>query len=129
MELSDEQKFFNSIKHFATIASLFKKTRFKSMKDEKKLQQEIEYMFNVNNIPYQREVRLNDKDIVDFIVEDIAIEVKTKASVMEIYRQIKRYSDSDKFLMIILVTNRHTRLPRKINNKYTHVINLGNSWL
>ena len=126
---SAEQEFFDNLQWFAIIAALFKKTRFKNLQNEKKLQLEIELMFNLAEVPYNREVKLTDKDIVDFMVGQIAIEVKTKCTGMEMYRQISRYADSDKFMLIILVTNTVTMLPRKINDKYTHVINLGQSWL
>ena len=110
------------------IGTLINKHRF-DLQNEKVLQQQIEDMLIQNNVPYQREVKLSDKEIIDFIVEDVGIEIKIKGKRKDFYRQILRYSESPKIKAFILVTNKSMHLPKYINNKYTHFLNLGLSWL
>ncbi len=64
----------------------------------------------------QVEVRLNEKDRVDLVVEDIGIEVKVDGSRADVLRQLHRYANSGVLGALILVTNRtrHT-VPPTIN--------------
>jgi len=127
---AEQEEFLQKILYFAKTAKLVEKYRFKELSNEKKLQLEIADLLEKHHIPFVREVAFNKKDIIDFMVaENVGIEVKIKASPKEIFRQLERYCESEKVLVIILVTNRVIKLPRKINNKFTYVINLGKSWL
>ncbi len=97
--------------------------------NEKKMQAQIEDRFKDQQISYRREVELDKGSIIDFLVEDIGIEIKINGSAKAIYRQCERYCQFDEVKTLLLLTNKIMRLPKKINNKSTYVINLGTAWL
>lgn len=95
-----------------------------NLSDEKILQEQIFSVLKgkVNNL--KKEYRLNEKDIVDFYVDGIGIEIKIKGTVKNIYRQLERYSLSDKIHSLILVSSKYMGLPETINNKNIYFYNL-----
>ena len=98
--------------------------------NEKVLQAQIEKIFKGENIPYEREVRLSERSIIDFIIDkEIGIEVKIKGSAKDIFRQLERYLEFDDVKALVLVTSKAIRLPKSVKGKFTYVINLGMSWL
>lgn len=59
----------------------------------------------------EREKRLSDKDVVDFLVDgDIVIEVKVDGSPMGVTRQLQRYLEHPVVNHLILVTTRRKHL-------------------
>ena len=96
---------------------------------EKETQAAIEAKFAENGVPYSREHRLDEKNIPDFFVDGIAIEVKIKGNAKTIYRQCERYCQFEEVRKLILVTNRSMGFPKQINNKDCYFINLGKAWL
>lgn len=103
-------------------------TRF-PLNAEKDLQSAIESWFRTNHVDHIREHRLDPKNILDFYINGIAIEVKIRGSSMEIYRQCARYCKFDQVKSMILVTNRSMGFPKEINGKPCYVLNLGKAWL
>lgn len=116
-----------NISHLEIIKNILLTSRY-NLADEKNLQLEIANSFT-GHIDFRREVRLSPTETIDFMVEDIGIEIKINGSAKKIYRQCERYCACDQVQMLILVTNKIMRLPSLINNKTTFVINLGNAWL
>jgi hypothetical protein len=112
----------------AEITAALNKRRL-SLHDEKVLQNEIELIFREKNIWHLREHHLSAKDILDFMLSGVALEVKLKASTRDLYRQISRYLQHDSVRGLVLVTNKYIRLPAQINNKPVTIIRLGQSWL
>lgn len=110
------------------LLSTLRRQRF-CLHSEKALQADIEDYFIKSAIEYQREVRLSPRDIIDFLVGGLGIEVKLAGSAKDIYRQLERYSYHEEVSEIVLVTNRIITLPKTINSKPSHVINLGAAWL
>lgn len=105
-------------------------TRYRfSLSDEKRTQEQIETVLKSAAIPYLREHRLSDGDIVDFMCGDIAVEIKVQGSRMKIFRQIERYAANDSVSGLILVTNVATGFPREVNGKPVYVLNLAMAWL
>lgn len=101
-----------------------------SLLNEKKTQDEIENLFINNSIPYKREYKLSDNDIIDFLLYDnIGVEVKIKAPARTIFRQCKRYCEHDEISKIILVSGKHMGLPEQINNKDCYFFSLSRSWM
>lgn len=87
-------------------------------------------IFAFEKVEFVREFRLDDKNIIDFLVNDhIGIEVKIGGSAKDIYRQLERYTAFDQIKEIILVTSRTMGLPPTINNKPVFVLNLSKAWL
>ena len=110
------------------IYNILSKCRF-SLESEKELQGQIQEILNKNNIVHRREVILDDKNIIDFLVGDIGIEVKIKGGKKDIYKQIERYSHFKEINKIILLTSRSLGMVREINGKNIHLINISKAWL
>jgi hypothetical protein len=122
----------------ALIVDIFSRYRL-PLSDEKDLQAKIAEMLALEKVPHVREVRLDDHDIVDFMVGPgaslqplepaCAIEVKIGGSRRAIYRQLERYCAHPQVTEIVLATNVPMNLPFEINGKRTAVANLGRGWL
>ncbi|WP_445222233.1 hypothetical protein ACKWRH_21495 [Bradyrhizobium sp. Pa8] len=120
------------------IVDLFARYRL-PLSDEKALQAAIEQVLTMELVPFAREVRLDDKDIVDFMAGEgatlqplapaCAIEVKIGGSRRAIYRQIERYCAHLQVAEIVLATNVPMSLPFDVNGKPTAIAHLGRSWL
>ena len=106
------------------------KTRL-NLSDEKLLQNDIAKAFDNMGISYKREVRIDDKCIIDFIIGRLGIEIKVKGggSTMNIYRQIERYCVNEHIDALLLLTSKTMRLPETIANKAVYVISLGRTQL
>ncbi|EJN14727.1 hypothetical protein PMI42_01700 [Bradyrhizobium sp. YR681] len=122
----------------AMIVDIFGRYRL-PLSDEKDLQAKIAEMLELEQVPFVREVRLDDSDIVDFMVGEgallqplapcCAIEVKIGGSRRAIYRQVERYCAHPQVAEIVLATNVPMNLPDEVGGKPTAVANLGRAWL
>ncbi len=110
------------------IVNLLSKFKF-PLADEKKLQSAIQSILDKNKIKYQREYRLDNRNIPDFFIDGIAIEIKIKGGAKSIYRQCERYCSFDSVTNLILITGRSMGFPEEINGKSCYVIKLGTAWL
>lgn len=99
------------------------------LNDEKRLQVEIEKLLASTGLHVRREVTLAAGDVVDFMADDIAIEVKIKGQRRAILRQCERYAAHETVGAIILVTNVAMGFPATLHGKPTAVLNLGRAWL
>lgn len=114
-----------------TIIHHLKSRRF-PLQNEKMLQGEIEAHLRATlhwEAKILREFTLGPKDIIDFLIADIGIEVKVKGGKRAIYRQCVRYCQYDNIQSLILVTNISMGFPEQINNKNCYVVNLSKAWL
>lgn len=110
------------------IIKLIRSRQF-SLSDEKVLQGEMAAAFDAAGISHEREFRLDARNIVDFMVGEIGIEVKIKGARLNIFRQIERYMAFDAVKRLILATNVPMGMPDLVNGKPVHVVNLGRAWL
>lgn len=99
------------------------------LSDEKVLQEAIRDVFEAASLDFDREVHLGPRDIVDFMVEGVAVEVKIKGARRAIYRQLERYCGYDAVAAIVLATNVPMALPIEIGGKPTAIAALGRGWL
>lgn len=101
------------------------------LSDEKRTQRDLASAFEQCGIEHQREFRLSPKDIVDFLITDIALEVKLKSgsSKMDIYRQLVRYSEHAQVASIILASNLSMGLPEELSGKPVYFVPLGRAWI
>lgn len=91
---------------------------------EATLQADISAKLTSAAIAHEREVRLDAKNRIDFLVGSVGIEVKIKGAKRDIYRQVERYAAFDRISEVVLITNVATRMPATICGKPIHVIPL-----
>lgn len=98
--------------------------------DEKELQSQIRDLL-IHPVGQMLEVekRLDGKNIIDFFINGIGIEVKVKGSKREIYKQCVRYCEFPEVKALILISSVSMGFPKQINGKDCYVIKLSESWL
>jgi hypothetical protein len=85
--------------------------------------------FSAAGIDAHREVRLNATDIVDFMIEDVAIEIKIKGHRREHFRQCERYCQHLEVKALVLATAKSMGLPATINGVPVFTASLSRGWL
>ncbi|WP_411691010.1 hypothetical protein [Acinetobacter gandensis] len=91
--------------------------------NEKELQKCLEELFIAKNIPFEREVRLSNKDIVDFVVEldigRIGVEIKIDGARNSLLRQISRYLGHESITAVFVIGSPYwlNNLPIQLNDK------------
>ncbi|MCE6958829.1 hypothetical protein LAZ40_07175 [Cereibacter sphaeroides] len=71
---------------------------------ETALQRGLRTLFSGKGIPFDAEVILSPQDRIDFLIGDIGIEAKIKASPRAILRQLDRYAEDGRIGTLILAT-------------------------
>lgn len=116
----------NNIK---TIFNTIQQYRF-DLQNEKVLQAQIAEALSENEIPYEREVALSKKDVIDFVIAgNIGMEVKIKGAKAAIYKQCERYCAHKSIKILVLASNRAMGFPSEIDGKPSYFIPLGESHL
>lgn len=74
----------------------------------------------------QREVVLSPADRIDFLLDDLGIEVKVKGQLYAVYQQLTRYAASPRVRELLLVTTcrRHTAAGPTVGGKPLTVVRL-----
>ncbi len=93
------------------------------LEDEKVLQGDIHVALVAAGLPVEREVRLSARDIIDFRIGTIGVEVKIKGSKRDIYRQVERYCGLG-LGGLVLATNVPLGMPDEIEGVPVHVVSL-----
>jgi hypothetical protein len=97
---------------------------------EKSTQAQIADGLTQAGIAFEREHRLSDRDVVDFLIGGTAVEVKLRrARPAEIFKQLRRYARHDRVSALVLATNRPMGLPGAIEGKPAYYVSLGRAWL
>jgi AMMECR1 domain-containing protein len=116
----------------AAVIAALRSYRF-NFTNERELQDGIESVFRVVELPFVREYRLGPGDIVDFLCAgDTGVEVKIGGSPSGILRQLMRYAEHDAIRAVVLVTRKlqHTHaFPPSLAGKPLRVATLGGGWL
>lgn len=114
----------------AELVRLIRRGRF-DLSSEKNLQAGVESLLLQAGIPFEREKRLNARDIPDFFIGGVVIECKMrgKAKKMDIYRQLERYAQLPEVTSLILASNVSMGLPEDINGKPLYAASLSQGWL
>jgi len=73
---------------------------------ERVLQDGIAQALHNSGVPFVREVRLSQRDRIDFMVGRIGVEVKIGGSFSALARQLYRYAESAKLDALVLVSSR-----------------------
>lgn len=74
--------------------------------NELELHAGIALALDAAGITYEREVKLDARDRIDFLCEDIGIEVKIKGGPSSVLGQLGRYSRHERIGALMLVTER-----------------------
>ena len=111
------------------LVSLIRSARL-DLSNEKQSQADLESLLIAAGIPYEREVRLSATDIVDFLIDGIALELKLHGAVKKsVYRQLVRYAKHDRVKVILLASSLSMGLPPQIEGKDAYLVKLGEGWL
>ncbi len=110
------------------IIQILSRCRF-PVEHEKDTQEYIDMAFKRNGIDAKREYRLDEKNVPDFFLDGIAIEVKIKGNAKKIFKQCERYCNFEEVKKLILLTNRSMGFPKEINGKPCYFLNIGRAWL
>lgn len=86
------------------IAELLAGYRF-NFASERQLQDGIEGVLAQHSLDFEREVRLGPHERIDFMVDDVGVEVKVAGSSVDLLRQLARYAEHDRVSSLIVVTN------------------------
>jgi hypothetical protein len=113
-----------------TIAKAIYESKF-HFNEEKDLQRGIAQVLTQLKFEFKAEVPLTRGDRLDFLVGDVAIEVKVDSSTSSVTRQLWRYAKLPEVNHLILVTTRskHKNMPDEMNGKPLYVVYLLNSFL
>ncbi len=100
------------------------------LSNEKAAQENLAELFTQRGIEFEREVRLSNADIIDFLIGDIGIEVKMRgARKMDVFHQLTRYAKHDRVKSLILVSNLSMGLPKQIEGKDAYFVRLSEGWM
>lgn len=112
-----------------TLIGLIRSARI-DLSTEKRAQADVEMILTRAGIAFDREFPLTESDIIDFMVEDVGIELKLKgARKKEVYRQLCRYAQHPRVGSLILASNLSMGLPAQIEGKDAYFVRLGEAWL
>lgn len=101
-----------------------------TLADEKRLQCEMADAFTAAGLPFEREVRLSQRDVIDFVLDGgTGIEVKVKGGKRDIFHQVERYAEHDAISELLLVTNVPMGMPEEVCGKPVYVHHLFRAWL
>ncbi len=107
----------------AAVVAGLTRTRFRYV-DEIELHAGIAAMLNEIGVPTgpeHREVVLSPRDRIDFLLASgIGIEVKVAGRPGDVWRQLRRYAESDRVRALLLITTRArhvTGVPTSLNDK------------
>ena len=83
------------------------------------LQDGLEHLFSTHGIKHVREHSLSRQDRVDFMIGNIACEVKIGGGVNPLQRQLGRYAEHEEVEAILLVTTlpRLAKVPCELDGK------------
>lgn len=107
------------------VAELLAGHRF-SYQNEHDLQDGVEEVLVKAGLEYRREHRLSKRDVVDFMVGDVALECKVAGGLNEVLYQLKRYAEQQDVAAVVLLTARaHHRPPESLAGKPIYAVHLG----
>ena len=103
--------------------------RMPARPEEYDIHAEIARALEAAGIAYEHEYRLGPRRRIDFRGGRIGIEVKKGRPVSaQLRAQLARYLESDALDAVIVVTQRVTRLPERIDGKPVYIISLNRLW-
>lgn len=103
----------------SSLATLIESAIPASYESEERCQAAIAAALQAAGVAFEREVRLSDRDRIDFMVGSVGVEVKLDGSLSALTRQLHRYAQSDRVESLLVVTTRArlARVPQSLNGK------------
>jgi hypothetical protein len=104
--------------------------KFKPCVDEYEYQDQLDAWLEERGFAFLREFNLSAGDRVDFMVEDIAVELKLKCPSNEILRQLARYSQHESVREILILSATRAplqKIPSTLNGKPVRGLHIGSS--
>lgn len=108
----------------AKLEELLRKYSF-NFSTEKEWQSSIERMLLIDCIEFQREVKIGEGSVIDFLVGRVGIEMKIKGKPIPVINQLKRYLETGSLDYIILLTTSRRlflAMPREHQGKAIRVV-------
>lgn len=96
---------------------------------EEEMQAALAAALEQQGIVFEKEKSLGSRCRVDFFVDGIVIECKTRGNAIQIHRQLERYAALDTVNGVILYTSKFMKAKSEINGKPIAVIHAGIGWL
>lgn len=97
---------------------------------EKQAQADVERVLNQAGFVFAREFPLTKRDVIDFMIDGVGLELKLKGSQKkDVYRQLCRYARHTHVDSLILASNLSMGLPTQIEGKDAYFVRLGEAWL
>ncbi len=107
----------------ATVERALRTHRFR-FAGERELQAGIDQVLRAAGLNVTREASLGDAGTIDFLIEDLGVEIKVRGTRADVTRQVHRYLQHASIRGVLLVTTRSelARLPPTISGKpvFTH---------
>lgn len=107
-----------------TVAAALRRYRFR-FADEDRLQVLLGQALAAEGLPVEREVRLDPRNRIDFLVGGVGVEAKVAGSAADVRRQLDRYARFDRVDGLVLVTTKAAhRFPSEVRGKPLEVVSL-----
>jgi len=107
----------------ATVERALRTHRFR-FGGERELQAGIDQVLRAAGLNVTREAALGDAGTIDFLIDDLGVEIKVRGTRADVTRQVHRYLQHASIRGVMLVTTRAelARLPPTISGKpvFTH---------
>lgn len=112
------------------LAEVLGRHRFR-FTSELQLQDAIARAFASERVVALREQALTLQDRPDFLVGDLAVEVKVGGSLSDALRQLHRYAQHEDVAGLLLVTSRlqHTDVPETMTGKPVRAVHVGGAFV
>jgi hypothetical protein len=102
----------------STVERVLRTHRFR-FAGERELQAGIDQVLRAAGLNVTREAALGDAGTIDFLIDDLGLEIKVRGTRADVTRQIHRYLQHDAIRGVMVVTTRAelARLPSTISGK------------
>jgi hypothetical protein len=115
----------------AALVTLLRRHRF-LFASESELQAGIADVLRAAGIPFGREVKIGERDRIDFLVGSVGVEVKINGSPENLIRQLHRYAQSPAISELLVVSSRCKLtggLPETLSEKPIVALSLAEDFL
>lgn len=115
----------------AEVIGLVQRSRL-DLSSEKHLQEGVAEILQASGILFEREMRLSQKDIPDFLITGgvvLECKMRNKSKKIDIFKQLSRYATYPEVTALILASNVAMGLPAEINGKPVYAASLSHGWV